>query len=110
MSEVKDDPGGNNTRRLFFILSTTILVMLFFLLVVDTDGLASNKKTGEANDTDILEIKALVASVKDNQESPAKDYFYKVVNDSLKDGKIQHYEYEDIMQAYSEVNKLEAIF
>ena len=93
MSEVKDEPGGSNTRRAFFILSAAILVMLFFLLVVSTDGLASNKKTGEENDTDVLEIKALAASVKAHQESPAKDYFYKMVNDSLKDGKIQYNEY-----------------
>lgn len=104
MSKIKSSPDSNNKKRLFFILFIFILVIILFLAV---RSLTDNKKY---NDGDILEVEILVTSVKDNQDSPAKDHFHKVVNESLKDGKIEPYEYEDIMQAYSEVTKLEAVF
>lgn len=87
-----------------------LMVALIFILAATIASQANEKRVNDFAKKDIAQINALVESVKEHKDSPAKDYFNKAVNDGMKDGEIKYYEYTDIMEAYSEVMKLEAVY
>lgn len=110
MNVVESNNNDIRNNKIFLVISFFILLAVVVLLAVNIDSYAGDKRATEATKKDIAQIESLVESVKDYPDSPAKDFFHKTVNDGLKDGELQYYEYIDIMDAYSEVNKLEAVF
>ena len=110
MNVVESNNNDVKNKKKFLLISFFILLVVVAFLVVNIDSYAGDKRATEATGKDIAQIESLVESVKDYPDSPDKDFFYKVVHDGLKDGELQYYEYIDIMDAYSEVNKSEAVF
>ncbi|MGO3120138.1 MAG: hypothetical protein ACTIJH_06435 [Moraxellaceae bacterium] len=97
---------NKNGNVVIFLGSLVLLAIILLSIVVVS--YASERRASEGAKKDIAEINNLVESVAGLPESSAKSRFLEVVNQGLIDGLLEHDEYIEIMEAYSDTMKLEA--